>query len=190
MASDGVEFVECDKCGLGHAMRPHETMTPREWATEGGWTTDLAGKDYCPECRSRGFVGAVRTEQMTPHPSKGLVLGLAGSLVISVLYDAIPNRWFEAEFKHLRLPAWFRFLCIGSKSTAVAGLLLGLRSTKLGRLAAGGLLAYFVLALGAHRRVGDRAIRFVPALAMLTWSAIVGRTFPSPPQFCPSVPSP
>jgi hypothetical protein len=187
MTTDGVDFVECEECGLGHSMRPHETMTPREWATQRGWTTDFVGRDYCPECRSRGF-GAVRTEQRNPKPSKGLVLGLAGSLVLSVLYDVIPNRWFEEEFTHLRLPAWFRFLFIGSKSTAVAGLLVGFRSPKLGRLTARALIAYFVLALGAHLRAGDKAVRFVPALAMLAWTVTAVGTFPCPPQFHPDVP--
>jgi hypothetical protein len=177
MASDGIEFVECDKCGLGHSMRSHETIEPREWAKERGWVTDVSGKDYCPDCRSKGFVGAVRNEQSAPSPSKGLVFGLAGSLLLSVLYDAIPNRWFEEEFEHLRLPRCFRFLFIGAKSSAVAGLLVGLGSPKMGRLTARALMAYFVLALGAHLRAGDRPIRYIPAASVLAWSALADRSF-------------
>ncbi|HEY1830901.1 MAG TPA: DoxX family protein [Acidimicrobiales bacterium] len=177
MASDGIEFVECDKCGLGHSMRTHETMKPREWAKAGGWVTHADGKDYCPDCRSKGFVGAVRNEQSAPSPSKGLVFGLAGSLLLSVLYDATPNRWFEEEFDHLRLPRWFRFLFIGAKSSAVAGLLMGLGSPKMGRLTARSLIAYFVLALGAQLRAGGRPIRYVPAASMLAWSALADRAF-------------
>ena len=55
MAADGIQFVECDKCGLGHSMRPHETMTPREWAIEKGWVTDVDGRDYCPKCDTAGL---------------------------------------------------------------------------------------------------------------------------------------
>jgi hypothetical protein len=55
MASDGIQFVECDKCRLGHSMRPHETMTPREWAIEKGWVTDVDGRDYCPKCNTAGL---------------------------------------------------------------------------------------------------------------------------------------
>lgn len=181
MASDGIKLVECDKCGLGHSMRPHESMRPREWAQEQRWITDVDGRDYCPDCRSKGFVGTIHNEQKAPRSSKGLVFGLAGSLLLSVLYDAVPNRWFDEEFEHLRLPQWFRFLFIGAKSSAVAGLLAGLGSPKLGRLTARALIAYFVLALGAHLRAGDRPIRYVPAASMLTWSALAVRSFPDAP---------
>jgi hypothetical protein len=179
MASDGIDFVECDRCGLGHSMRSHESMKPREWADEQGWVTDLGGQDYCPDCRSVEFIG---NEQKAPSPSRRLVFGLAGSLVLSVLYDTIPNRWFAEEFAHLRVPRWFRYLFIGAKSSAVAGLLVGLRSPKLGRLTARALTAYFILALGAHRRVGDRPIRYVPAASMLASSALAIRSFPAAPR--------
>ena len=56
VASDGIQFVECDKCGHGHSMRPHEAMTPGEWAVSKGWVTDVDGRDYCPECVAKGSV--------------------------------------------------------------------------------------------------------------------------------------
>jgi hypothetical protein len=108
--------------------------------------------------------------------SKGVMLGLAGTLVLSVLYDAIPNHWFEEEFEHLRLPRLFRALLVVSKSSAVAGLLIGLRSSKLGRLTARALVVYFVLAVGAHARVRDEPVRYIPAVVMLAWSALADRT--------------
>jgi hypothetical protein len=109
------------------------------------------------------------------------VLGLVGSLVLSGLYDAVPNRWFEEEFEHLRLPRWFRLLFILAKTSAVTGLLVGLRSSKLGRLTAYALVAYFVLANGAHVRVRDEPVRYVPALVMLAWSALAVQSFTTVP---------
>jgi hypothetical protein len=107
------------------------------------------------------------------------VLGLAGSLVLSVLYDAIPNRWFEAELAHLRVPNWFRYLFIGAKSSAAVGLLAGLRSPKVGRLTSRALMTYFTLAVAAHLRVKDKPLRFVPAVGMLTSAVVVDRSFAS-----------
>jgi hypothetical protein len=38
-------------------------------------------------------------------------------------------------------------------------------------------MAYFVLALGAHLRAGDRPIRYIPAASVLAWSALADRSF-------------
>jgi hypothetical protein len=121
--------------------------------------------------------------RITLSPRK-VVLGLAGSLVGSVLYDVIPNRWFETEFEDLRLPSWFRPLFVVVKGSAVLGLLLGFRSSQLGRFTARALVAYFVLAIGAHVRVKDRPVRYAAAMAMLVWSAQATQSFPN------AVPSP
>jgi hypothetical protein len=110
-----------------------------------------------------------------------VVFGLAGSLVLSALYDSVPNQWFEAEFEHLRLPRWFRSLFVLAKTSAVTGLLIGLRSSRLGRLTAHALVAYFMLAIGAHVRVKDEAVHYVPAVAMLAWSVLATRTFVTAP---------
>jgi len=111
--------------------------------------------------------------------ARRVVLGLAGSLVLSALYDAVPNHWFQEEFEHLRLPRWFRPIMILSKSAAVAGLLFGFTSTRLGRLSTRALVVYFVLAMGAHVRVKDGPVRFAPALAMLAWSVMAVRAYPT-----------
>jgi hypothetical protein len=44
------------------------------------------------------------------------------------------------------------------------------------------LVVYFVLAIGAHARIKDRPARYVPAVAMLGWSALAARCFSSPPM--------
>ena len=128
--------------------------------------------------RSRPTIRSVPTASGS---SNRVVFGLAGSLVLSVLYDSVPNQWFEAEFEHLRLPRWFRPLFVLAKTSAVTGLLIGLRSSRLGRLTAHALVAYFVLAIGAHVRVKDEPVRYVPAVAMLVWSVLANRTFVNAP---------
>jgi len=136
------------------------------------------GPDSGEPLRSRP---TIRTAPGTSASSNGVVFGLAGSLVLSVLYDSVPNQWFEAEFEHLRLPRWFRLLFVLAKTSAVTGLLIGLRSPRLGRLTAHALVAYFVLAIGAHARVKDEPVRSVPAVAMLAWSVLATRAFVTAP---------
>jgi DoxX-like family len=123
----------------------------------------------------------IRSVPTTSGSSNRVVFGLAGSLVLSALYDSVPNQRFEAEFEHLRLPRWFRPLLVLAKTSAVTGLLIGLRSSRLGRLTAHALVAYFVLAIGAHVRVKDEPARYVPAVAMLVWSVLATRTFVNAP---------
>jgi hypothetical protein len=123
----------------------------------------------------------IRTVPRTSASSSRVVLGLAGSLVLSALYDSVPNQWFEAEFEHLRLPRWFRPLFVLAKTSAVTGLLIGFRSSRLGRLTAHALVVYFLLAIGAHVRVKDEPVRYVPAVAMLAWSVLATRTFVTVP---------
>jgi hypothetical protein len=128
----------------------------------------------------------IRTVPRTSASTNRVVFGLAGSLVLSALYDSVPNQWFEAEFEHLRLPRWFRILFVIAKTSAVTGLLIGLRSSRLGRLTAHALVVYFLLAIGAHVRVKDEPVRCVPAVAMLAWSVLATRRFvprhPLPPD--------
>ena len=87
----------------------------------------------------------IRSVPTTSGSSNRVVFGLAGSLVLSALYDSVPNQRFEAEFEHLRLPRWFRPLLVLAKTSAVTGLLIGLRSSRLGRLTAHALVAYSCL---------------------------------------------
>jgi hypothetical protein len=125
---------------------------------------------------SRPTIRAVSTA--TPLVRR-VVLGLAGSLVLSALYDAVPNRRSEAEFERLRLPLWFRPVLVIVKGSAASGLLVGLRWSSLGRFVARALVVYFALAIGAHVRVRDEPISYIPAVTMLAWSAGVAWTLPT-----------
>jgi hypothetical protein len=52
------------------------------------------------------------------------------------------------------------------------------RRPALGRLTSAALVVYFLLALGAHARVKDHPLRFVPAAGMLAWSIRAMQSFP------------
>jgi hypothetical protein len=68
---------------------------------------------------------------------------------------------------------------IVTKTAAVTGLLVGLRSLRMGRLTTRALVAYFIFAVAAHVRVKDEPVRHLPALAMLMWSALASRIYPT-----------
>jgi hypothetical protein len=81
-----------------------------------------------------------------------------------------------ADLDHLRLPEELRLAFPVIKAGSAIGLVAGLRFRVLGRLTAGLLVAYFVLAVGAHLRVGDPPKRYMAALAMLAWAILSWRS--------------
>ncbi len=95
------------------------------------------------------------------------------------LFNVVPNDWIDADLERLRLPNAARLVLGAVKFASAGGLVLGLRSPALGRLTARLLVAYFALALAAHARVRDPAWRYLPAAAMLAWSARVVRAYES-----------
>jgi hypothetical protein len=115
------------------------------------------------------------------EPRRAL-LALVGVQVLDALVNAVPNQWVTDDLEHLKLPRWSRFMFSAIKAASAVGLLLGLKWPKLGRLTARCLVAYFLLALGAHARVKDRPLRYGPAVAMLGWSALAIRFYPGEPH--------
>ena len=109
--------------------------------------------------------------------SKRVVGTLVGVQVGDALFNVVPNQWLEADLEHLRVPRWSRYLFGSVKMASAAGLLVGLRRPGLGRTTARLLVAYFVVALGAHKRIHDRPLRYAPALGMLGWAALASRSF-------------
>lgn len=107
-----------------------------------------------------------------------VVTALVGVLAVDALFNVVPNSWMEADLNHLQVPRGFRYLFGSVKAASAAGLLIGVKRPRLGRLTAWLLVAYFVLALLAHARIGDRPIRYAPALGMLAWAVAAGRCFP------------
>jgi hypothetical protein len=121
--------------------------------------------------------------------SNRLVLGLVGYQVADAAFNAVAlydiadstrwgnwaKEWAKDDLDHLRFPERFRFLFPIIKSSSAAGLLVGLRWRRLGRFTAAALVAYFVIALGFHRRAKDPLNKFGPAAVMLLWSCVVLR---------------
>jgi hypothetical protein len=62
-------------------------------------------------------------------------------------------------------------LLVAAKMLAAVGLLVGLALPQVGLLAAGGLVAYFVLAVGAHLRVKDSLADTAAAIVLGIMSA-------------------
>ena len=118
-----------------------------------------------------------------------LVLGLAGYLLFDAGFNVVglygiaqstqwgkwTKEWTKDDLDHLSFPERFRFVFPIIKSSSAAGLLIGLRWPRLGRLTAAALVAYFVVALGFHRRAKDSLVMHAPAAFMLVWSAVALR---------------
>ena len=100
------------------------------------------------------------------------VSALAIVLGLDAVYNVIPNRWVDEDLDRLRVPRALRFVLASSKGAGAVGLLLQDRRPGLARLAAGCLVLYFSLAIGAHARVHDDAWRYASATALLGWSGL------------------
>lgn len=79
----------------------------------------------------------------------------------------------QADLERLNCPPRVRRALPVIKAASAAGLLLGRRSPRLGRLTGGALSAYFLCAIGFHVRAKDPIWRSVPAASLLTLSAAV-----------------
>jgi hypothetical protein len=112
---------------------------------------------------------------------KRLLVGLIAFQVLDALVNAIPNRWIKADLERLKIPVGFRLLFAVIKGTSAGGLLVGLKAPAFGRLTSRALVAYFVVAIGAHARAKDRPWRYGPAVMMLGWSALAVRRYRDTP---------
>ena len=98
------------------------------------------------------------------------VLALASVQLGDAVFDAVATDWIRDDLERLRVPYELRRVFPIVKTASAAGLLAGLRWPRLGRLTTNLLVLYFLLALGAHARAKDKAVRYAPAAAMLGWS--------------------
>jgi hypothetical protein len=106
-----------------------------------------------------------------------LVLGLAAVQLADAAFNAVADEWVKDDLDHLGFPKDLRAIFPIIKTASSVGLLIGLRRPRLGRTTAVALVAYFLIALGFHVRAKDRLVQYVPAAAMLGWSALVLRSF-------------
>ena len=112
--------------------------------------------------------------RLTP---RRIVAGLIAFQVLDALVNVVPNEWMRKDLEHLRVPNEARFVFASVKAASAAGLLAGIRRPAVGKLTARALIAYFVLAVGAHIRIKDRPVRYLPAVSMLGWAVIAARSF-------------
>ena len=111
------------------------------------------------------------------------VLALAAFQAGDAVACAIPNPFITWALDNVDCPAGLRRALPVVKVAAAAGLLVGLRQPRLGRLTCRALQGYFVAALGLHARSIPKhgapvaALHAVPAAFMLAASTGVGRHF-------------
>jgi len=107
-------------------------------------------------------------------------MGLVGVQLADAIFNAIPSQWLRDDLDHLGVPQDLRLIFPIIKSASAAGLLVGLKRPGVGRLTAGALIAYFIIAMRFHARAGDGPLKFTPAAAMLGWSIAALRAYPVP----------
>ncbi len=90
---------------------------------------------------------------------------------------AIPLQAIQDDLTRLGCPPWLQRTIPVLKGASVAGLLVGRRHPRLGRLTTDALVAYFVCALGAHARVRDPAWRWAAAAGMLGLAVVARRAY-------------
>ena len=99
-------------------------------------------------------------------------LALAGFQVADAVACAIPLSFIKADLDRLGCSDGLQKALPFVKAASSLGLLVGRRSPRIGALASAGLVAYFVAAVGFHKRAGDKAVRALPASVLGAWSAI------------------
>ncbi|MFD7072673.1 DoxX family protein [Nocardioides sp. NPDC059952] len=94
-----------------------------------------------------------------------------GGAVLNLTGHRIP----VSEAQRLSVPMeWLRFPIGASYALGFLGLLVGLAVPAVGLVAAAGFVAFFVLAIGAHLRVGDRSLgRATGGLALAVATLVV-----------------
>ncbi|TMR37229.1 DoxX family protein [Nonomuraea zeae] len=104
-----------------------------------------------------------------------LVVTLLAAAVVGLaaVANLIGHEYPKKQADRMRLPRWWT-LPLGTLLAAGAlGLLAGLAVPVLGRLAAAGLVLYFLVAFGVHLRVRDRHLGVVSAFFCLAAAALV-----------------
>jgi hypothetical protein len=92
---------------------------------------------------------------------------------------AIPVPPIAKALNDLRVPPQLRWVMVAAKAASTVGLASVPRHPRLARLTTAMLTLYFVLALGAHLRVRDKAVNMVPAASFLALYAAL--TVQGPP---------
>ena len=102
---------------------------------------------------------------------------LAAVLAGDAVFDSYARQWVEDDLDRLQVSQDVFPIIVAAKSAATVGLLVGLRRRPIGYLASLLLVVYFGLAVGAHARVRDEPLRWLPAIGMLVWCVRVHHAF-------------
>jgi DoxX-like protein len=98
--------------------------------------------------------------------ARQLAIGLAGFQVVDALGNAlVPRRYIDAHLDHLGLPPPLRPLLQVIKVGTAAGLVLGLRSPRIGAATSAALVAYYSAAVTFHVLSHDHPVIAAPAAA-------------------------
>jgi hypothetical protein len=102
------------------------------------------------------------------------VLVFAAFQLSDAVACAIPLDYIRRDLDNIKCPDSIRRALPAIKTASAAGLLLGLRWPRVGRLTAVSLMAYFLAAIGFHVRAKDPAWRAMPAASLVVTSAVFG----------------
>jgi len=93
-------------------MRSYEAMTPREWAISKGWTTDVDGRDYCPECVARypglDLTAQYDDQELSRSQMRAITLGIVGVIVVALGRMAATGRLPRNILAGIRIPSTMR----------------------------------------------------------------------------------
>ncbi|GAB2597261.1 hypothetical protein Aab01nite_72760 [Paractinoplanes abujensis] len=84
----------------------------------------------------------------------------------AAIFYLIGHKYPQAQLEMKKLPPYWMSRLGGILAAGALGLLMGFVVPAVGTLAAVGLILYFILAIGAHLRVGSRNI--IGAIVFLT----------------------
>ncbi|GGR69535.1 putative membrane protein YphA (DoxX/SURF4 family) [Nocardioides luteus] len=103
----------------------------------------------------------------------------ASAALFAAVLNLTGHRMPVTEAQRLSVPLeWLRFPIGTSYVLGFLGLLVGLTVPAIGIVAASGLVAFFVLAIGAHVRVGDRSLgRPIGGLTLASATLVVTGTY-------------
>jgi hypothetical protein len=100
-------------------------------------------------------------------------VALAAFQAADAVACAIPVAPITQALDTLEVPQRIRWVLPAAKAASAIGLLAGRRFPGLARLTTALLTVYFVLAVGAHIRVRDKAVNMIPAATfLLTYAAM------------------
>lgn len=134
--------------------------------------------------RSGASIGIVSNVAKVTNPSvhwNRFVFAFAANQLGDAIACAIPLDIIRRDLDRLACPRSLQRALPVIKAASAAGLVVGTRWSRLGRMTAFSLVGYFLAAIGFHIRAKDPVWRSVPAASLCAASAVIGsQAFPRP----------